>query len=316
MARNATTFQTTIGDTVRIVGIGVHSGARVHLALHPADADTGIVFVRTGMAGGDVEIPAVWKHVAATDLCTMVGDPKGASVATIEHLMAALRALGIDNLVVEIDGGEVPVMDGSSEAFVEAIDQVGLVRQTAPRRVLKILKPIRVEHGAAWAELRPHDGARYEVTIDFTNPVIGRQSIGIDLTADVFRNQVARARTFGFVSDLEKLLPMGLCRGSSLENSVAIKDDRILNPEGLRFVDEFVRHKLLDAIGDLALSGAPIQGLYRSYKGGHRLNFMTLQALFADPTAWALVEASSRPASPAAEIGIGMVAPAFRAEVA
>lgn len=317
MARNATNFQTTIGDMVQVVGIGVHSGARVCLSLHPADPDTGIVFLRTGLPDGrDVEIPAVWKHVSATDLCTMVGDPRAASVATIEHLMAALRGLGVDNVVVEIDGGEVPVMDGSSEAFVEAIDQVGLVRQAARRRVLKVLKPIRVENGSAWAELRPHDGARYEVTIDFANPVIGRQSIGVDLTPDVFRNQISRARTFGFVADLEKLLPMGLCRGSSLENSVAIKDDRILNPEGLRFVDEFVRHKLLDAIGDLALSGAPIQGLYRSYKGGHRLNFLTLSALLADPTAWTLVEASSRSASPAAELGTSMVAPAFRAEVA
>lgn len=317
MARNVTNFQTTIADTVRVVGIGVHSGQRVSLTLHPSDADTGITLLRTGLEGGrDVEIPAVWKHVTATDLCTMVGDPKGASVATIEHLMAALRAFGIDNLVIEIDGGEVPVMDGSSEAFVEAIDQVGLMRQAARRRVVKILKPIRVENGSAWAELRPYDGARYEVTIDFANPVIGRQEIGIDLTTDVFRTQIARARTFGFVADLEKLLPMGLCRGSSLENSVAIKDDRILNPEGLRFVDEFVRHKLLDAIGDLALSGAPIQGLYRLYKGGHRLNFMTLKALFADPTAWTLVEASARASAPAAELGVSMVAPAFRPEVA
>lgn len=316
MTRAAANFQSTICDSVRVVGIGVHSGERVSLSLHPADPDTGIVFVRTGLPGGEVEIPAAWRNVSATDLCTMVGDPRAASVATIEHLMAALRGLGVDNVLVEIDGSEVPVMDGSSEAFVEAIDQVGLVRQAARRRMLKILKPIRVENGSAWAELRPHEGSRYEVTIDFANPVIGRQSIGIDLTPDVFRRQVARARTFGFVADLEKLLPMGLCRGSSLENSVGIKDDRILNPEGLRFVDEFVRHKLLDAIGDLALSGAPIQGLYRSYKGGHKLNFMTLSALLADPTAWALVEASSRPASPAAELGTAMVAPAYGAEVA
>ncbi|MCE1236825.1 MAG: UDP-3-O-acyl-N-acetylglucosamine deacetylase [Hyphomicrobiales bacterium] len=317
MARSTMNHQTTIGDSVRIVGIGVHSGQRVSLSLHPADPDSGVTFLRTGLEGGrDVEIRATWANVSATDLCTMVGDPRAASVATIEHLMAALRGLGLDNVVVEIDGAEVPVMDGSSEAFVEAIDQAGVVRQVARRKVLKVLKPVRVENGSAWAELRPYEGSRYEVTIDFANPVIGRQAIGVDLTPDVFRNQISRARTFGFVADLEKLLPMGLCRGSSLENSVAIKDDRILNPEGLRFVDEFVRHKLLDAIGDLALSGAPIQGLYRSYKGGHRLNFLTLEKLFADPTAWALVEAASRPASPAAELGTAMVAPAFRAEVA
>ena len=317
MARNTVTAQTTIADTVRIVGIGVHSGQEVSLTLQPADADTGIVFVRTEAdRGRDVEIPAVWHNVSATDLCTMVG-PKDASVATIEHLMAALRGLAIDNVVVELDGGEVPVMDGSSDAFVEAIDQVGLVTQMARRRWIKVLKPVRVELGNGWAELRPHDGQRYEVTIDFPDRVIGRQSIGIDLSPRVFREQVARARTFGFVKDLEKLLPMGLCRGSSLENSVAIKDDRILNPEGLRWVDEFVRHKLLDAIGDLALSGAPILGLYRSYRGGHRMNFLTLKALFADPTAWTLVDAPSRAtASPAAEIGLGMVAPAYGPEVA
>lgn len=317
MARNTLTSQATIADTVRIVGIGVHSGERVSLSLHPADPDTGVVFLRTGLASGrDVEIPAVWKNVSATDLCTMVGDPRAASVATIEHLMAALRGLAIDNVVVEIDGAEVPVMDGSSEAFVEAIGQVGVVRQAARRRFIKILKPIRVENGTAWAELKPYEGSRYEVTIDFTNPVIGRQSIGVDLTPDVFARQIARARTFGFVQDLEKLLPMGLCRGSSLENSVAIKDERILNPEGLRYTDEFVRHKLLDAIGDLALAGAPFLGLYRSFKGGHRLNFMTLEALFADPTAWTWVEAPVRAASPAAELGTGVPAPAFRAEVA
>lgn len=317
MARTTVTAQTTIADTVRVVGIGVHSGREVTLTLQPADADTGIVFVRTEAVNGrDVEIPALWNHVSATDLCTMVGDPRQAPVATIEHLMAALRGLGVDNLVVEIDGGEVPVMDGSADAFIEAIDQVGLVTQSARRRFVKVLKPVRVELGSGWAELRPHDGQRYEVTIDFPDKVIGRQSIGVDLSPKVFREQIARARTFGFVKDLEKLLPMGLCRGSSLENSVAIKDDRVLNPEGLRWADEFVRHKLLDAIGDLALSGAPLLGLYRSYRGGHRMNHLALKALFADPTAWTLVDAPLRAAAPAAELGLAMVAPTWAAEVA
>ena len=318
MARNFVNAQTTIADTVRIVGIGVHSGQEVTLTLHPADADSGIVFVRTeAVRGRDVEIPALWSHVSATDLCTMVGDPKNASVATIEHLMAALRGLGVDNLLIEIDGPEVPVMDGSADAFIEAIDQVGLVTRSARRRFLKVLKPVRVELGGGWAELRPYDGQRYEVTIDFADPVIGRQAIGVDLSPKVFREQVARARTFGFVKDLEKLLPMGLCRGSSLENSVAIKDGRVLNPEGLRWADEFVRHKLLDAIGDLALSGAPLLGRYRSYRGGHRMNHLTLKALLSDQTAWTLVDAPSRAsAAPAAELGVGMVAPAWAAEVA
>ncbi len=317
MTRNVANHQTTIAETVRVVGIGVHSGERVSLALHPADADTGIVFVRTELPRGrDVEIPASWKYVSATDLCTMVGDPRDASVATIEHLMAALRGLSIDNVVVEIDGAEVPVMDGSSDAFVEAIDQVGIVTQNARRRYIKVLKPIRVENGKAWAELTPYAGSRYEVTIDFAEEVIGRQEIGVDLTPDLFRTQISRARTFGFVRDLEKLLPMGLCRGSSLENSVAIQDGRVLNPEGLRWVDEFVRHKLLDAIGDLALSGAPMIARYRSYRGGHKLNYLTLKALLDDPTAWTFVDRPARGASPVAELGTGMVAPAYGAEVA
>ncbi len=314
MARNSVSAQTTIAESVRIVGIGVHSGDRVALTLHPGDPDTGIIFLRTELPGRDVEIRANWKSVSATDLCTVIGDPSRASVATIEHLMAAVRGLGIDNLLVEIDGAEVPVMDGSARAFVEAIDQVGLVTQSARRRMIKVLKPVRVDNGQGWAELRPYDGSRFEVTIEFASPLIGRQSLAIDLAPKTFRRDIAGARTFGFVKDLERLLPMGLCRGSSLENSVGIRDDRVLNPEGLRFANEFVRHKTLDAIGDLALAGAPILGLYRSYKGGHKMNFEALRALFADASAWTMVEMPIRRESPAAEIGAGMVAPLYQAE--
>jgi UDP-3-O-[3-hydroxymyristoyl] N-acetylglucosamine deacetylase len=266
------------------------------------------------LTGRDVEINANWKSVAATDLCTVIGDPARATVATIEHLMAAVRGLGIDNLLVEIDGAEVPVMDGSSRDFVEAIDQVGIIEQSARRRMIKILKPIRIEAGSGWAELRPHDGSRFDVTIDFATPLIGRQSLSIDLTPKTFRREISGARTFGFVKDLEKLLPMGLCQGSSLENSVGIRDDRVLNPEGLRFADEFVRHKMLDAVGDLALAGAPIMGLYRSFKGGHKMNFEALKALFADPKAWTMVEMPIRRESPAAEIGTGIAAPMYGAD--
>jgi UDP-3-O-[3-hydroxymyristoyl] N-acetylglucosamine deacetylase len=312
MARNGAFSQSTIGGSVRLVGIGVHSGERIALTLHPADPDTGIVFLRPEANGGrDVEIRAEWTNVSATELCTVIGDPNRATVATIEHLMAALRGLSIDNVLVEVDSGEVPVMDGSSGEFVEAIESVGIVQQSARRRFIKVLKPIRVEHGAGFAELRPYDGSRYEVTIDFPSSLIGRQTFAIDLTPQAFRRQIARARTFGFVRDLEKLLPLGLCRGSSLENSIAIKDDRVLNPEGLRYVDEFVRHKTLDAVGDLALAGAPIMGLYRSYRGGHRMNFQALQALLSDVTAWTFVEAGARRESSVAEIGTGMVAPAY-----
>jgi UDP-3-O-[3-hydroxymyristoyl] N-acetylglucosamine deacetylase len=202
-------------------------------------------------------------------------------------------------------------MDGSSRAFVDAIDQVGVVTQSARRRMIKVLKPIRVEAANGWAELRPHEGSRFDVTIDFKSPLIGRQSLSLELTPKTFRREVAAARTFGFVKDLEKLLPMGLCRGSSLENSVGLTDERVLNPEGLRFADEFVRHKMLDAIGDLALAGHPIMGLYRSYKGGHKMNFEALRALFADRSAWTMVEMPIRRESPAAEIGAGMSAPMY-----
>lgn len=315
MARSSVNAQTTIGDSVSLIGIGVHSGERVSLSLHPADPDTGIVFVRSDRSmPRDIEIAADWTRVSATELCTVIGDPSRATVATIEHLMAALRGMGIDNVVVEIDGPEVPVMDGSARAFVDAIDSVGIEAQSARRRYIKVLKPIRIESGAGYAELRPYDGSRFEITIEFADRVIGHQSLAIDLTPASFRGQIANARTFGFVHDLEKLLPLGLCRGSNLENSIAIKDDRILNPEGLRFADEFVRHKALDAIGDLALAGAPIMGLYRSYRGGHRLNFQALRALLSDETAWAYVEAPVRREAPAAEIGAAMVSPAFGPE--
>ena len=314
MVKYGVSTQTTIADSVRLVGIGVHSGDRVAVTLHPSDANTGIVFLRTELPGRDVEIAANWKSVSATDLCTVVGDPSRATIATIEHLMAALRGLGVDNVLIEIDGAEVPVMDGSSRAFVEAIDQVGIVELSARRRMIKVLKPIRIENAHGWAELRPFDGSRFDVTIDFASPLIGRQSMTLDLTPKSFRTEIAGARTFGFVKDLEKLLPMGLCRGSSLENSVAIRDDRVLNPEGLRFANEFVRHKMLDAIGDLALSGNPIMGLYRSYKGGHKMNFEALKALLSDRSAWTMVEMPVRRESPAAEIGAGMAAPVYGPE--
>jgi UDP-3-O-[3-hydroxymyristoyl] N-acetylglucosamine deacetylase len=312
MVKYGSSAQTTIGDSVQLVGIGVHSGKHVSLTLHPADTNTGIVFLRTELPGRDIEIKADWKAVSATDLCTVVGDASKASVATIEHLMAALRGLGIDNVLVEIDGAEVPVMDGSSRAFVDAIDQVGIVEQSARRRVIKILKPIRIESATGWAELRPFDGTRFDVTIDFATPLIGRQAMVVDLTPKVFRREIASARTFGFVKDLEKLLPLGLCQGSSLENSVAIRDDRVLNPEGLRFTDEFVRHKLLDAIGDLALAGAPIMGLYRSYRGGHKMNFEAVKALHSDKSAWTMIELPMRRESSVAEIGAGLSAPVYR----
>jgi UDP-3-O-[3-hydroxymyristoyl] N-acetylglucosamine deacetylase len=309
-------FQTTLNDRVSLEGIGVHSGKPVSLTLHPTEADTGIVFLRTNLDGGrEREIAAVHDNVIDTRLCTVVGDPARGSVATIEHLMAALRGLAIDNVVVEIDGPEMPIMDGSSRPFVEAIDQAGLVTLKSRRRSIKVLKPLRVEMGRAYAELTPSDrGFQLDIEIDFETSLIGRQRRHLDLTPESFRRDLSGARTFGFVKDVEQLWKMGLALGSSLENSIALGEDRILNPEGLRWTDEFVRHKTLDAIGDLALAGAPLVGRFRSYCGGHKLNFLMLEALFADPDAWTYVQAPARRETGYAELGAGLAAAAFAPE--
>ena len=310
--------QKTLKERVRLSGIGVHSGKPVGIALCPADEDSGITFLRTNLAGRpDSEIPARADAIGATELCTVLDDGRGASVATVEHLLSALVGLGIDNCLIEIDGPEVPVMDGSAEHFVDAIDRAGLLVQKAAKRFIRIRKPVRVEMGGAFAEFRPHDGCRFEVGIAYDCPVIGNQAIAIELTPKSFRKEIARARTYGYMRDVERLWAAGYALGSSLDNSVVIGDGAVVNPEGLRYPDEFVRHKVLDAIGDLALMGAPIQGLYRAFKGGHKLNAMALAALLAETDAWSLVSASPerehRPES-RGEFLSGLLAPAFAPE--
>ncbi|HWG04662.1 MAG TPA: UDP-3-O-acyl-N-acetylglucosamine deacetylase [Beijerinckiaceae bacterium] len=287
--------QTTLRTRVCLDGTGVHSNSPVRLALHPSDANSGIVFLRTGLPGNrDHLIEANWSRVSMTELCTVIGEPSH-SVATVEHLLAALRGLGVDNALIEIDGPEVPIMDGSAADFVEAIDQAGIVELAATRRYLKVLKPVRVERGRAFSELRPADrGFRVDVEIDFDAPVIGRQKKIVDLDARSFRRDLCRARTFGFVNQVEELWKKGFALGSSLDNSVALDGERVLNPEGLRYSDEFVRHKALDAVGDLALAGAPIIGSYRSYCGGHKMNVGVLEALFSDRSAFAFIESPLR----------------------
>lgn len=287
--------QTTLRDRVVLTGAGVHSNAPARLVLHPSEANTGITFLRTGLPGGHERlIEAKYSQVSMTELCTVIGAAE-ASVSTVEHLLAAFSGLGVDNAVVEIDGPEMPIMDGSSTDFVEAIDQVGLVQQAAPRRYIKVLKPVRIENGRAFSELRPADrGFRLEVEIDFAAGVIGRQKKIVDLTPDVFRNELSRARTFGFIRDVERLWKAGFALGASLDNTVALDGDRVLNPGGLRYADEFVRHKTLDAVGDLALAGAPIIGCYRSFCGGHKMNVAVLEALFADRANYQIVEGQPR----------------------
>jgi UDP-3-O-[3-hydroxymyristoyl] N-acetylglucosamine deacetylase len=289
-------MQTTLRRAVTREGIGVHSGAPARIVLHPAEAGTGVQFLRTGLPGGQESlVPALREAVGATELCTVIANAQGVSVSTVEHLMAALAGLGVDNVLVEIDGPELPIMDGSSRSFVDAIDEAEVIELPARRRVIKVLKPVRVENGRAWAELKPREkGFSIDVEIDFDTPVIGRQRGAYEITAASFRREISHARTFGFMKDVEFLWKKNLARGASLDNTVAIADDAVLNPEGLRYPDEFVRHKILDAVGDLALAGARIEGAYRAYCAGHKLNFLMLQALFADRSAWRWVEASAQ----------------------
>jgi len=286
--------QTTLKSRVTLSGIGVHSGKPVSIHFNPADADTGVVF-HCPDGAGQRDVRGVFTEIGATDFSTVLGNPAGVYVATVEHLMATLLGLGIDNVAIDIDGREVPILDGSAAQFVEAFDQAGIARLSAKRRYIRILKPVRVDAGASWAEFRPFDGTRFEVDIDFDSPAIGKQSLACDLSPEVFRRDVARARTFGFMKDVERLWAAGYALGSSLENSVVVGDDhRIINVEGLRYPDEFVRHKMLDAIGDLALAGARFIGCFRSFRGGHKLNAAALARLLADSSAFEIVGTSKR----------------------
>jgi UDP-3-O-[3-hydroxymyristoyl] N-acetylglucosamine deacetylase len=283
--------QTTLAREIQLTGTGVHSGAPVSLTLHPAEADTGLRFLVTKRGRVVSEISAHVANVKNLTLCTVIGDDAGMTVGTVEHLLAALRGLSIDNLYIEIDSKEVPIMDGSSAEFVEAIDRVGIRELSEPRKFIKVLKSVRAEENGCWGELHPHTGLHMDVEIDFPSPVIGRQRLQYEMSPGIFRHELSRARTFGFMSDVEKLWKAGLALGADLSNCVAIGEDKVMNREGLRYPQEFVRHKMLDAVGDLALAGMPLLGAYRSFKGGHRLNAMVLQALFADASNWAVVQA-------------------------
>ena len=301
--------QTTLRAAVTLTGIGVHSGAPASICLKPSSANSGVVFLRTGIEGMPPQlIHAKHTKVSATELCTVIGDPGPASVSTIEHLMSACSGLGLDNALVEIDGPEMPIMDGSAAEFVSAIEATGIVALSAARRYLKILQPVRVEHGRAFAELVPSEaGFRLDVEIDFDTTVIGRQRKVFDLEASAYASEISRARTFGFMRDVEQLWKAGFALGASLDNTVAIGDDKVINPEGLRYADEFVRHKVLDAVGDLALAGYPILGEFRSYCGGHRMNVRILEALFADRANYAIVEAQPVYAHQAVQMAAGPV---------
>jgi UDP-3-O-[3-hydroxymyristoyl] N-acetylglucosamine deacetylase len=285
--------QHTLKSRIACVGVGLHSGTKVNLALLPAPENHGIVFRRTDLG---IDIPARYDTVSDTRLCTQIAHPDhpNASVRTVEHLMAALRAAGIDNAVITVDGPEIPVLDGSAAPYLFLIDCAGRVAQSAPRQAIEIRHVVRVTQGEAFAELRPHLGAGaalldLAVSIDFPAAAIGRQALSLSLSEQGFRSTLANARTFTMLGEIEALQAAGLAQGGSLGNAVVVDGARVVNPEGLRAPDEFVRHKMLDAVGDLAMAGAPLHGRFVAHRTGHALNNKLLRALFADATAWRMV---------------------------
>ncbi|NQV57368.1 MAG: UDP-3-O-acyl-N-acetylglucosamine deacetylase [Rhodospirillales bacterium] len=277
--------QKTLARSVTCLGVALHSGKKVSLTLKPAPIGSGIVFRRTDLPGSN-DIPANWKNVVETIMCTTLGNADGVRVATVEHLMAALAGCHVDNAVVEVSGPEVPIMDGSSHPFVFLIECAGLEVQDAERSVLEILKPVKVEIGNRYAELTPSDDFQVAFEIDFDYAAVSTQKIAVNLVNGTFKKEIARARTFGFMDEVEKLQAAGLALGGSLDNAVVVDGETILNEGGLRYGDEFVRHKVLDAVGDLYLAGMPIHGSYHGVCAGHALTNQLLRTLFADATAW------------------------------
>jgi UDP-3-O-[3-hydroxymyristoyl] N-acetylglucosamine deacetylase len=290
------TRQHTLKNPVTVSGIGVHSGAPANMTLSPATANSGIVFVRTDIQDRDNVIPAKWDNVTETRLCTVLANKAGASVSTVEHVLSACAALGLDNAVINIDGPEIPIMDGSAHEFVAAIDATGLKKLGAPRRMLRIKKTVTVRDGDKEALLGPADGQFYGFEIAFDNATVGRQKYTHEFTEQSYRRDIARARTFGFLHEVEQLRKMGFARGGSLDNAIVIDGDKVLNPGGLRFTNEFVRHKILDAVGDLYLCGLQIIGHYHGVKAGHAMNNKLLHALFAAPDSFELVTPEEAPA--------------------
>lgn len=279
--------QRTLAGPAVFAGIGLHTGAYVRVAIRPAAVDHGVVFVRTDIRDRDNAVPVSPEAVCQTRLGTVISNAAGVTVSTIEHLMAALAALGVDNVVVELDGAEVPIVDGSAEPFVRILDRAGRRTQSAPRRYIEILQRVDVqEEGGKWASLTPCDHFEVAFEISFPSAVIGRQRIDLELTEASFRRELSDCRTFGFLHEVEALRTIGLARGGSMENAIVIDDGRVLNPEGLRRPDEFVRHKALDAVGDLYVLGAPILGRFEGVLAGHGLNNALVRELLAQPHAW------------------------------
>jgi UDP-3-O-[3-hydroxymyristoyl] N-acetylglucosamine deacetylase len=278
--------QKTLKSSIHCSGIGLHSGDKISMSLHPADVDTGITFRRADVRGKNAEIAAHFENVRDTRLCTALANDAGVAVATVEHLMAAFAGCEIDNAEIEISGPEVPIMDGSAEPFVFLVECAGIEEQSAPRRGIRILKRVTARMGDAVAKIAPADDFSVKLAIDYDNPAIGEQTFDLGVDSKVFKSEISRARTFGFLEDVEALRKAGLALGGSLENAIVVSGDRILNDGGLRYRDEFVRHKVLDCIGDLYLAGGPVIGCFTGRRVGHAVNNRLLRAVFADRDAW------------------------------
>ena len=295
----------TLKAPIGCVGDGLHTGRRMSLTLHPAAAGAGIQFRRVDLGH---DIPARFDFVADTRLCTAIAHPNApeARIGTIEHVMAALAGSGIDDAIIEVDGPEIPILDGSAAPFLFLIDCAGIATSAAPRQIIEVLRPVRVEDGrGAFAELHPNTETAFDAAldIDFPNTAIGQQSLALRITPETFRGALADSRTFTLAEEVERLRQAGLALGGSLDNAVVVDGPAILNPGGLRHADEFVRHKLLDVVGDLALAGAPLRAQFRGNRSGHALNNQLLRALFADAAAWRWAGNASAADSPLAARG-------------
>jgi len=281
-------FQTTIAKPVELVGIGLHKGSPVRLRLEPLESNSGIVFYRSDV---NVAIPLKPENVVDTQMATVIGK-EGYFISTIEHMLSAVYSYGIDNLKVIVDADEIPVMDGSSASFCILLDEAGIVEQESPKQVMRIKKEIMVQEGDKYVKLTPSNNLKYDFTIKFKHPVIDKQDYVLEFTKENYKNEIARARTFGFLHEVQYLRSKGLALGGSLENAVVLDEKKVLNPEGLRFTDEFVRHKILDAIGDMCLIGMNFIGNYEAFAGSHDLNHKLTLALLKDPENYEVVELS------------------------
>jgi UDP-3-O-[3-hydroxymyristoyl] N-acetylglucosamine deacetylase len=296
--------QRTLKSLVRASGIGLHTGRKINLALRPAQTDTGIVFRRVDL-DSPLDVPARAGAVGETRLCScLVQD--GVKIYTVEHLMSALAGMGVDNVYIDLDGPEVPIMDGSAAPFVLLVQQAGMEEQPAPKRFLRVKKCIEVAEGEKWVRLEPYEGLKLSFSIVYDHPVIEKSatSLAIDFAATSYLKEIARARTYGFMHDVEDLRDSGLALGGGLDNAVVLDEFRVLNAEGLRYADEFIRHKLLDALGDLYLLGKPLLGAFSAHKSGHTLNNRLLRALLADPAAWEIVSFERAEDAPAGVAGL------------